>query len=103
MPKAFQFPIGRDNVPVDLWTTVAALRESADGSQPMTAQRGNSFLGCIARLKDGAVLARGAASVDTVSAPLAQQFPEDNAPVAVRVRRLSDAVVGQPHSGFMML
>ncbi|MFL6537528.1 MAG: ABC transporter permease [Chthoniobacterales bacterium] len=103
MPKGFQFPIGRDNVPVDLWTTVAALRESADGSQPMTAQRGNSFLGCIARLKNGTSLAQAQANMDTISARLAQQYPEDNAHVAVRVRRLSAAVVGQTHSAFMML
>jgi putative ABC transport system permease protein len=31
MPKGFDFPLGRDNIPVDLWITVAILRESSDG------------------------------------------------------------------------
>mgnify|MGYP003694340317 CR=1 FL=1 len=27
MPKGFDFPLGRDNIPADLWITVAILRE----------------------------------------------------------------------------
>jgi putative ABC transport system permease protein len=54
MPEQFQYPV--QSMPVELWTTVATLRESADGAQPMTEQRGNDFLFCIARLKPGTSL-----------------------------------------------
>ncbi|PYK98277.1 MAG: ABC transporter permease, partial [Verrucomicrobia bacterium] len=103
MPKGFDFPLGRDNIPVDLWITVAILRESSDGSQPMTAQRGNNFLGCIARLKNGVPMAQAQANMDTISARLAQQYPDSDAYLRVRVRSLRDAIVGQTHSALMML
>ena len=101
MPKGFDFPLGRDNIPVDLWITVAILREGSDGSKPMTAERGNNFLGCVARLKSGVSLAQ--ANMDTISARLAQQYPDTNAYFRVRVRSLRDAIVGQTHSALMML
>ncbi len=103
MPKGFDFPLGRDNIPADLWITVAILRESSDGSKPMTAQRGNNFLGCIARLKSGVSMAQAQANMDTISARLAQQYPDSDAYFRVRVRSLRDAIVGQTHSALMML
>ena len=103
MPKGFDFPLGRDNIAADLWITVAILRESSDGSKPMTAQRGNNFLGCIARLKSGVSMAQAQANMDTISARLAQQYPDSDAYFRVRVRSLRDAIVGQTHSALMML
>jgi predicted permease len=103
MPKNFQFPIGRDNVPIDLWTTSAAMRESSGGSQSMTQERGHYFLGCVARLRNGVSLAQAQANMNTIAARLAQQYPNSNAHTAIIVRRLSDAVIGRTHSAFMML
>lgn len=103
MPKGFDFPLGRDNVPCDVWTTMASLRESADGAKPMTEQRGNDFLACVARLKSGVSLTQAQANMETISARLAQQYPASNAHFGVSVRRLRDAVVGQTHSAFVML
>ena len=79
MPKGFDFPLGRDNTQADLWITVAILREGSDGSKPMTAERGNNFLGCIARLKSGVSMAQAQANMDTISARLAQQYPDSDA------------------------
>jgi predicted permease len=103
MPKGFDFPLGRDNIPADLWITVAILRESSDGSKPMTAERGNNFLGCIARLKSGVSMVQAQANMDTISARLAQQYPDSDAYLRARVRSESDAIVGQTHSALMML
>ena len=103
MPKGFDFPLGRDNIPADLWITVSILRESSDGSKPMTAQRGNNFLGCIARLKSGVSMAQAQANMDTISARLAQQYPDSNAYFRVHVRSLHDAIVGSTPSALMML
>ena len=49
MPRGFQFPIQAD--PVEFWTTIALDAESPNGAPPLTAQRGNSYLDVIARLK----------------------------------------------------
>lgn len=103
MPKGFGFPIGRDNIPIDLWTTIAVFRATNDGSKPMTAQRGNNFLGCIARLKPQVSLAQAEANMATISAALQKQYPETNAHFAVSVRSLRDAVVGETHSALVML
>src|SRR5438094_9254406 len=103
MPKGFDFPRGRDNTQADLWITVAILRDGSDGSKPMTAERGNNFLGCIARLKSGVSRAQAQANMDTISARLAQQYPDSDAYFRVRVRSLRDAIVGHTHSALMML
>jgi predicted permease len=103
MPRGFVFPLGRDNVAPDVWTTVAILRETSDGSPAMTAQRGNNFLGCIARLKSGISLAQAQANMDTISARLAQQYPEDNLHSRVLLRPLRNAIVGQTHAALIML
>ena len=60
-------------------------------------QRGNNFLGCIARLKRGVSMAQAQANMDTISASLAQQYPDSDAyfrvlcPVITRCDRWSNA------------
>src|SRR6516165_8832926 len=49
MPPGFTYPL-RFSMPPELWTSMSTLRESTDGSQPMTEQRDNDFMFCIARL-----------------------------------------------------
>ncbi|HEY4283760.1 MAG TPA: ABC transporter permease, partial [Chthoniobacterales bacterium] len=91
------------NTPVDLWTTVALLRESRNDSQPMTEQRGNCFLNCIARLKPGISLGQAQANIDTISAALEKQYPDSNTNVAVKVMPLVQAIVGQARPALLML
>jgi predicted permease len=101
MPPGFAFPVR--STPVELWTTVAMLRESRDGGQPMTEQRGNDFMDCIARLKSGSSLGQAQANMDTISAGLRQQYPDSNTNVAVKVVPLIGSMVGQARSGLLML
>src|ERR1700736_3071360 len=101
MPPGFSFPVR--NTPVELWTTVAMLRESRDGGQPMTEQRGNDFLSCIARLKNGVSLDQAQANIDTISAALRQQYPDSNTGVAVKLRPLINSLIGKAQSGLTML
>jgi putative ABC transport system permease protein len=102
MPQGFNFPLGRDALATELYTTVAILRET-NGGQPMTEQRSNNFLGCIARLKSGISLAQAQADMNTIMARLAQQYPDNDTHIGVYLRSLRDAVVGQTHSALMML
>jgi putative ABC transport system permease protein len=101
MPPGFSFPVR--TTPVELWTTIAILRESRDGSQPMTEQRGNDFLGCIVRLKPDTSLGQAQANMDTISAALRQQYPDSNTGVAVKIMPLAASLVGQARSGLLML
>ena len=101
MPRGFSFPIR--NTPVELWTTVAILRESRNGDQPMTELRGNNFLGCIARLKNDVSLGQAQANIDTISAALRQQYPDTNSGVAVKLVPLAGALVQHARSGLIML
>ncbi len=101
MPARFDFPVR--TVPTELWITVAILRESSDGSQPMTDQRGNNFLNCIARLKNGVSLDQAQANMDAISAGLRRQFPDSNTNMNVRVLPLRDAIIGEARTALMML
>jgi putative ABC transport system permease protein len=101
MPQGFSFPVR--NTPVDLWTTVALLRESRNGNKPMTEQRGNDFLNCIARLRDGVSLGQAQANMNTISVGLSRQYPDSNTNLAVKVLPLVGSLVGQAKSGLFML
>ncbi len=101
MPRGFAYPV--KSMPVELWTTVAGLRQTPDGSQPMTEQRGNSFLFCVARLKPGISLEQAQANIDNIAAVLRAQYPESNTYVGVKVVPLLDAIVGDAHAGLLML
>ncbi|PZR75837.1 MAG: ABC transporter permease, partial [Chthoniobacterales bacterium] len=103
MPSGFAFPLLRDQIATEVWITVATLRETSDGSTPMTAQRGNNFLGCVARLRDGVSLAQAQANMDTISAGLGRQYRDTNSYFNVQVRPLQDAIVGKTRSALMML
>jgi putative ABC transport system permease protein len=103
MPAGFNFPLMHDSTAVELWTTVAALRETVDGSQPMTEQRGNDFMYCIARLKLAASLSQAQARMDTISAALRQQYPDSNAHIGVTLVPLVNAVVGETRPALLML
>ncbi len=78
MPAGFRYPI--QNTPVELWTTIAADREPLAGEQPpLAAQRDNTYLGCIARLKPGFTLLVAQANLNAIGSELARRYPETNA------------------------
>src|SRR5437016_6635866 len=101
MPPRFSFPITA--FAPELWTTMSMLRESSDGSPPMTEQRGNDFLQCIARLKPNVSIKQAQANIDTIAAALRQQYPDSNANTGAKVLPEVNAMIGSAHSALLML
>lgn len=101
MPRGFQFPV--QETPIEAWTTVSSLQESHDGAQPMTEQRGNDFLFCVARLRAGVSVARAQANLETIAAAIRKQYPDSNSYVGVKVVPMLNAVVGSARRGLLML
>jgi len=101
MPAGFAFPVR--NTPVELWVTVALLRESTDGDKPATEQRGNEFMNCVARLKNGISLGQAQANIDTITAAMRREYPDSNANQAVKILPLIASLVGESRSGLVML
>jgi putative ABC transport system permease protein len=101
MPAIFSFPIAPFGP--ELWTSLSILRESKNGAQPMTEQRGNDFLQCIARLKPNQSIKQAQANIDTMDATLRRQYPDSNTNVAVKVLPLVDAMVAEAHTALLML
>ena len=87
----------------EMWTTMSILRESTDGSPPMTEQRGNDFLQCIARLKPNVSIKQAQANIDTIAAALRQQYPDSNANTGAKVLPEVNAMIGSAHSALLML
>ena len=101
MPATFSFPIAAFGP--ELWTSISILRQSKDGGQSMTEQRGNDFLQCIARLKPGGSANQAQANIDTIAAALRGQYPDSNTNVAVKVLPLVNAMVADAHTALLML
>jgi putative ABC transport system permease protein len=74
MPSRFTFPIAA--VSPELWVSMSTLRESKDGSPPMTEQRDNDFFGCVARLKPNVSIQQAQANIDSITANWRQQYPD---------------------------
>ena len=101
MPPRFSFPIAANGP--EIWTTMSILRSTRDGTRPMTEQRGNSFMNCVARLKPGVSMQQAQADLDVISAGLRQQYPDSDSDVAVKVLSLGKAMVADARSALMML
>jgi len=101
MPAGFQYPI--QEVPVELWTTIAPLRQKQDGDKAMTEVRGNDFLNAVARLHPGVTVQQAQANLDTIAAALARQYPDSNTHSGVDVVPLLNAVVGPVRPALLML
>lgn len=101
MPASFQFPVQETRV--EAWTTVSSLRESHDEAKPMTEQRGNDFLFCIARLREGIPISHAQANLETIAAAIRKQYPDSNSYVGVKIVPMLNAVVGNARGGLLML
>ncbi len=101
MPPRFTFPIAA--VSPELWVSMSSLRESKDGSPPMTEQRENDFLGCIARLKTGVSIQQAQANIDSITASWRQQYPDSKLYTGAKVIPQISAMVGSAHSALLML
>jgi putative ABC transport system permease protein len=101
MPPRFAFPISA--ISPELWIPMSMLRESKDGSQPMTEQRDNDFFQCIARLKPGVSIQQAQANIDTITANWRRQYPDTKLHVGAKVVPEMSAMIGSTHSALLML
>jgi putative ABC transport system permease protein len=100
MPSGFQFPV--QTTPVDFWTTIALDAQASNGTLPMTAQRGLSYLDVIARLKPEVSIAQAQIEMSGIQDSLNRQYPE-NRPKGIALVPEIDAVVGDTRAGLWML
>jgi putative ABC transport system permease protein len=100
MPAGFQFPVQR--TPVEFWTTIALDSQPVNGSPPMTAQRGASYLNVIGRLKPQVTLQTAQTEMAGIQTGLNRQYPEHR-PKGISLVREADAVVGDMRLGLYIL
>src|SRR5205814_597202 len=79
-----------------LWVPIAFPAEEA-------SQRGNHFLEIVARLKPGVTLKQAQAEMETISARLAQQYPDYNTRTGSVVVPLHEEVVGDIKPALLIL
>src|SRR6202035_2351749 len=101
MPQRFTFPIAA--VSPELWVSMSSLRESKDGSPPMTEQRDNDFFQCIARLKPNVSIQQAQANIDSITANWHQQYPDSKLHTGAKVIPEISAMIGSTHSALLML
>jgi predicted permease len=101
MPPRFTFPIGSN--PPELWISMSILRQTQDGSQPMTEQRDNDFFQCIARLKPNMSIRQAQANIDTITANWRRQYPDTKLHVGAKAIPEISAMIGNTHSALLML
>jgi putative ABC transport system permease protein len=101
MPPRFTFPIG--SISPELWVSMSILRETKDGSQPMTEQRDNDFFQCIARLKPKVSIEQAQANIDTITVDWRRQYPDSKLNTAAKVIPEISAMIGGTHSALLML
>ena len=103
MPPRFSYPIRFSNPP-ELWITMATLRQTQDGSTPMTEQRDNDFFQCVARLKSNVAIQQAQANIDSIVANWHQQYPDSKLHVGAKVIPEIDSMISSgTHSALLML
>jgi putative ABC transport system permease protein len=101
MPPRFTFPISATSP--ELWIPMSILRQTQDGSQPMTEQRDNDFFQCIARLKPRVSIQQAQANIDTITANWRRQYPDTKLHVGAKVVPEMSALIGSSRSALLML
>jgi putative ABC transport system permease protein len=96
MPRDFQFPHIWGNKP-EFWFPLN-LRAAE-----WRRSRGNHWLWVLARMNKGISLKRASAEMDTLSARIAQQYPETNTGVAAKVVGLQARLTEQVRPALLML
>src|SRR2546423_4105953 len=95
MPRLVQLP-GFANRKDQLWVPIAFPPEEA-------AQRGNHFLGVVARLKSGVTQKQAEAEMETIAARLARQYPDYNTRIGTVVVPLHEQLVGDIKPALLVL
>jgi putative ABC transport system permease protein len=92
MPRTFQFPSRTDQI----WVPIAFNTKEA-------GERGNHYLGVIARIKPGVTLQRAQAEMTTIATRLQQQYPGTNTSIGAVVTPLHEQVVGDIKPALLIL
>jgi putative ABC transport system permease protein len=101
-PAGFAFPVNEPDI--QLWTTIAADRESPPGDQPITEERGTHLLRALGRLKPGVSVEQARADLDVIAAALAKQYPDTNTTNRrAFVRPALEALVGDSRTPLLIL
>jgi putative ABC transport system permease protein len=101
MPAGFQFPIQADGP--ELYVTIAEDASTADGTKPITEQRGTHGMEAIGRLKLGVTITQAAADLGTIAAVLEKQYPDTNTHFGVALLPLRDDLVGDVRKALYIL
>ncbi|HZS18945.1 MAG TPA: ABC transporter permease [Candidatus Udaeobacter sp.] len=101
MPRGFQFPF--ETPATELYVTLAADAANADGTKPVTEQRGNHMLLGFGRLKQGVTVAQANADLGTIAAALEKQYPDSNTGFGAAVVPLRDELVGDVRTALYVL
>src|SRR6266404_7483851 len=101
MPPRFTFPISA--ISPELWVPMSMLRESKDGSKPVTETRDTVFFFCIARLKPGVSIQQAQANIDTITANWRRQYRDTKLYTGAKVVPEISAMIGNTHSALLML
>jgi len=86
MPATFAYPL--------FWGRVEAIRPLVLATD-WQHQRGNHWLGAIARLRPGVPVAQAQAEADTIAARLVQHYPDTNAGTGLRILPLPETVMDE--------
>src|SRR5437762_5257551 len=95
MPRLVQLP-GFSNRKDQLWVPIAFPPEEA-------AQRGNHFLGVVARVKPGVTQKQAEAEMETIAARLARQYPDYNTRIGTVIVPLHEQLVGDIKPALLVL
>jgi putative ABC transport system permease protein len=101
MPPRFTFPITA--VSPELWIPMSILRVTNDGTQPMTEQRDNDFIQCIARLKPKFSIQQAQANIDTIAANWRRQYPDTKLHTGAKVISEMSAMIGSTYSAALLM
>ncbi len=91
-------PLGEDAHCMDVYTPIAV-----DAASLTSASRGDGILTVLGRLKPEVPLERARAEMRTVSARIAQQYPETNKDWSVLVRTLNESIAGALAPGWITM
>ena len=101
MPPNFQFPIQADAI--EFYVTTAEDASTADGTKPMTQERGSHSLQAVARMKPGISAAQAQIDLAAIAAKLEKQYPESNTKMGTIVKPLREELIGDVRTALYVL
>lgn len=101
MPAGFVYPL--DDDPTDVFVSSAIDAVNADGSKPVTTQRGSHMLTGIGRLKPGVTAAAASTELKTLAAALTRQYPDTNTHFSAGAEPLREDLVSGVSRGLYVL